>query len=108
MKRGNPYLADGNIKIVTLPDRIVFRVHKSLLVGQSQTFNAFFSERQSSFPTLEIGSGGVVKMREPAADVSNLLLALNDGVYVSSFFLSREQHSLTALTYQRFLLAQPR
>lgn len=83
-----PWFEDGNL-ILLSDDDIYFRIHRGVLARQSEVFQAMLEFPQPSDTDSQSGiemmdGCQVVRMYDKAVELSNLLEAIYDGVYVQS------------------------
>ncbi len=87
-ERGDPWFEDGNLVLLT-EDLTIFRIHRGVLARQSEIFKSILDLPQpdAGDPGVEmqdemIEGCQVVRMYDHPIELSSLLKAIYDGVYV--------------------------
>ena len=82
-QRGEPWFEDGNL-ILQADGNVCFKIHRGVLARQSEIFKDMLALPQpsSQSPALEGDLSQTVRMYDLPVELSNLLVAIYDGVYV--------------------------
>ncbi|KAJ7644014.1 hypothetical protein FB45DRAFT_285815 [Roridomyces roridus] len=84
-KRGEPWMEDGNVVLITVESPTAFRVHRSVMARHSEVFDSMFLLPQTGTDAASTMDGcPIVPMWDSPLELSNLIFALYDGVHFSS------------------------
>ncbi|EGN98367.1 hypothetical protein SERLA73DRAFT_109815 [Serpula lacrymans var. lacrymans S7.3] len=80
LEKGDPWFDDGNIVLLTEESKVAFKVHRGVLARHSEVFESMFAIPQPD-ADLELYEGcQVVHMYDIPTELSDLVVALYDGV----------------------------
>ena len=85
-EQGEPWFDDGNL-ILQADGNVCFKVHRGVLARQSEIFRDMLTLPQPVAPG-DAETAEVVRMYDLPVELSNLLMAIYDGVYVCLRYLA--------------------